>query len=143
MPQAPDWFLKELKTFDPLLRIRWSDKMQVWHLERKLLAGLHPGTIRRDTEDDAYIRARDGYVHVCSMLPDRPFTRQIFAILRANDLHTHGWKRFADQADAFDQMREEKSWENFSKKVTDASKDVYELMKIRDGRTVFNAGWIQ
>jgi hypothetical protein len=140
--QAPDWFLQELKAFDPLLRLRWSVRHEAWQLERQVAWGLHPGTISKDTDSDSYIRARDGYVLVAT-IPPHGLARSVFAKLRASDLWAHGgWKRVADQMDAFDQMQEERTWESFSAKVHDASREVYELMKIRDGRTVFNAGWV-
>jgi hypothetical protein len=140
---APEWFLRELEAFDPHLRLRWSARRELWQLERKILRGLHPGTIFCDGWHDESIRARDGYILVASIPPDR-LTRAVFARLRASDLWSNGgWKRVADQLDAYDEIQEEKSWENFSSNVRDASKDVYEWMKIRDGRTVFNAGWLR
>jgi hypothetical protein len=139
--RAPDWFLKELKIFDPLLRVRWSARMELWHIERRVMRGLHPGTIKTDEWHDEYIRARDGYVHVCSVPPGK-LTPHVFERLKAADLWSHGgWKKVADQLDEFDQVEEEKKWEVFSRDLTDLSKSVYDLLKLRDGRTVFNAGF--
>jgi len=141
--QAPNWFLKELKTFDPLLRLRWSPRMELWQIERQVVRGLHPGTIRCDNWHDDYIRARDGYVLVACVPPGR-LTPHVFERLKAADLWSNGgWKEVADRLDAFDEAREEKRWELFSRNITDLSKSVYDLLKMRDGRTVFNAGWVQ
>lgn len=141
MAEAPAWFLRELHAFDPHLRLRWSPRRELWQLERKILRGLHPGTLFEDGWHDEYIRARDGYILVAS-IPHGQLRRHVFERLRASDLWSNGgWKRVSDQIDAFEEAEEEKRWEVFSRDVRDDSKDVYELLKVRDGRTVFNKGF--
>ena len=142
MPIPPKWFIKELGEFDPELRIRWSRRLELWQLERRVTRSLHPGTIRNDNYHDDYIRAQDGYVLVAS-IPHGTFGRHIFDRLRAADLWSNGgWQRVCREIEEFEEAEEEQKWEKFSQTLQDESKDLYELMKIRDGRTVFSPGWV-
>jgi hypothetical protein len=142
MPIAPSWFLKELREFDPELRLRWSRKMELWQLEIRVTKSLHPGTIRNDNYHDDYIRAQDGYILVAS-IPHGTFGRHIFERLRHNDLWSRGgWERMIRDIEEFEEAEEEKKWADFEDILKNESKEVYDLMKIRDGRTVFNAGWV-
>ena len=142
MPTAPSWFLNELREFDPELRLRWSRRMELWQLERRVTRSLHPGTIRNDSYHDDYIRAQDGYVLVAS-IPHGTFGRHIFEKLRQNDLWSRGgWEKMIDEIEQFEDAEEQKKWDDFSDRIHYESQDLYELMKARDGRTVFNAGWV-
>ena len=140
MPSAPAWFLKELREFDPDLRLRWSRMRELWQLERRVTRSLHPGTIRNDNYHDDYIRAQDGYVLVAS-IPHGTFGRHIFERLRAADLWSNGgWARIAREIEEFEEAEEELKWKKFGETLQEESREVYDLMKIRDGRTVFNIG---
>lgn len=142
MPKAPEWFLKELEAFDADLRVRWSPRTETFHLERKVRRGLHPGTIRNDGWHDDYIRAQEGYILVGIINPGM-FSRSIFEKLRASDLWSNGgWAQMAKDIEEFEEAEEEKKWSEFSERLHHSSAEVYEFMKIRDGRTVFNAGWV-
>ena len=142
MPIAPGWFLRELREFDSELRLRWSQRLELWQLERRVTRSLHPGTIRNDNYHDDYIRAQDGFVLVAS-IPHGTFGRHIFERLKAADLWSNGgWARVCREIEEFEEAEEEKKWAEFSETLRNESKDIYELMKIRDGRTVFNAGLV-
>ena len=142
MPDAPKWFLRELKDFDPDLRVRWSPRLELFQLERRVLRSVHPGTIRNDGWHDDWIRAQDGYLLVASIPPGK-FSRTIFEKLRASDLWSNGgWATMAREMEESEEREEALHWEKFSGNLRDATKDVYDIMKIRDGRTVFNAGWV-
>jgi len=141
--KAPDWFIKELRAFDSDLRLRWSPRLELWQLERKVRRSLHPGTIRCDGWHDDYIRARDGYLLVAS-LPPNGFSKTVFEKLRNADLWSQGgWKKIADAVDAYEDQMEEEKWRKFSEEMRDYSKDVYNFLSLREGRTVYNAGWGQ
>ena len=138
--QAPEWFLKEMESFDPDLRLRWSQRLQLWQLERRVKRSLHPGTIRSDSYHDDFIRAQDGYLLVAS-IPPKGLTRSVFAKLRASDLWANGgWKTMADELDELDRQAEEKIWNDLSDDITYRSKELYDFWAIRQGRRILNAG---
>ena len=140
MPIAPSWFLRELREFDPELRIRWSRMRERWQLERRVTRGLHPGTIRNDQYHDDYIRAADGFLLVAE-IPHGTFGRHIFERLRASDLWKNGgWEEMIKKIEEFEEAEEEKKWADYEDTLRHESQALYDLMKIRDGRTVFNIG---
>lgn len=140
MPTAPQWFLDELRAFDPDLRLRWSIRTHSWALERQVRRGLHPGTTKGDPFSDDYIRARDGYILV-GTIPFGGLHRYVFQRLRDSDLWARGgWQRVADEMDQADEMTEQARLEKFSRENREYARDLYNLYAIRDGRTVFNAG---
>ena len=139
--QAPEWFLKELHAFDPELRVRWSARLELFQLERRVRNALHPGTIRNDGWHDDVIRAADGYILVAS-IPPGSFGRHIFEKLRASDLWSNGgWKRVADQLDEFEATEEARKWAKIEEDNLAMAREVFEIMKLRDGRTIFSAGF--
>jgi hypothetical protein len=69
---APDSFKEKLeREFRGRLRIRWSMQSGEWHIEQKIKRGMFPGTkpskLGWDETTDAYIRHRDGYIHVMTV----------------------------------------------------------------------------
>jgi len=140
---APEWFIKELHTFDSDMRCRWSPRCQMFQLERKVSRSLHPGTIRNDGWHDDYIRAQEGYILVAQVPPGK-FSRTIFEKLRRSDLWSNGgWESIAKQIEGEEDREEEMKWKSFEDDVHDRSKEVYDWMKIRDGRTTFSPGWVE
>ena len=140
MPLAPEWFLKELAAFDPDLRLRWSPRSQVWALERQVRRSLHPGTSKGDTWDDDYIRARDGYILVAT-IPPHGLHRYIFQKLRDSDLWSQGgWQAVADRLDEMEEEAEKASWAAFERESGAMWRDAYNIISMREGRTVFNPG---
>jgi hypothetical protein len=72
MYHPPDSFVEKLdREFRGRLRIRWSHERGEWQIEQKIRRGLFPGTkpskLGWDETTDAYIRHRDGVVHVLSV----------------------------------------------------------------------------
>ena len=142
MPKAPEWFLRELKAFDSLLRVRWSVKRHLWQLERKVLNSLHPGTIKCEEQDDDVIRAREGYLLVGVINPGM-FSRTIFDKLRASDLWANGgWQAMVKKIEEAEDESERLEDEAFAREIQEQSADVYDMLKIRDGRSVYSAGWV-
>jgi hypothetical protein len=137
---APEWFVKELNVFDPDLRLRWSSKMNLWQLERKIARSKIIDTSKKDTYDDDYIRAREGFILVALIEPDK-FSRNIFSILRASDLWSNGgWESMAQYIEDMEAQEEEKKWADFSDELKYQARDMYEFLKIREGRTIYNVG---
>lgn len=70
--QAPDSFVEKLdREFRRRLRIRWSHQQREWHIEQRVKRGLFPGTkpskLGWDETTDAYIRHRDGTLHILTV----------------------------------------------------------------------------
>lgn len=68
----PELFVEKLdREFNRRLRIRWSHERSEWHIEQKIRRGLFPGERPSkkgwDETTDAYIRHRDGVIHVLSV----------------------------------------------------------------------------
>lgn len=138
---APKWFVKELQTFDPALRVRWSSKMNMFQLERKIANSKPIDTLKRDSYDDDYLRAREGYILVALIEPGK-FSRTIFETLRASDMWTHGgWEAMAKHIEDLEAREEEKKWEAFSDEMKYHAAELYNFMKIREGSRILNVGY--
>jgi hypothetical protein len=93
--RAPESFVEKLeREFRGRLRIRWSREANAWHIEQKVKRGLFPGTKPSkkgwDETTDAYIRGRDGYIHVLSVTTgDRMPCRRCRAELKVPYNETH------------------------------------------------------
>jgi hypothetical protein len=135
--KAPKWFVTELHEFDPDLRIRWSGHMEMWHLERQVRRGLHPGTIRTDGYHDDYVRARDGFILV-ACVPPRMLCREIFEKLRTSDLWSNGgWQKIIRDIEEGEQAVEDKKWTDFQDKIKHLSAEVYNFISYRSGSRIF------
>lgn len=133
---APPWFINEMKIFDPELRVRWSEKANIFMLERKI-ANSKPVDTKKDSFSDEYIRAREGYVLV-ALIPHDKFSREIFNILRINDLWSNGgWEHMARTIEELEAEEEQKRWQRFSDDIVSHSKEIFEWMQYRDGERIF------
>jgi len=68
----PDAFVEKLeREFNGRLRIRWSRESNEYHIEQRIRRGMFPGTkpSKRgwDETNDAYVRHRDGVIHVMTV----------------------------------------------------------------------------
>lgn len=136
---VPKWFIDEMKVFDPALRVRWSAKMNMFQLERKIANSKVIDTIKASFDDD-YIRAREGYILV-AIIPPGKFARSIFATLRASDLWSNGgWEHMARYIEEQEAAAEKKIWDDFSQELRDQTKELYAFMKYRDGSRIVNIG---
>lgn len=142
--RAPKWFINEMKAFDSELRVRWSIKMNVFQLERRIANSKIIDTSKTDSFDDDYVRAKDGYILV-ALIDSRSFNRSIFTTLRECDLWTKGgWEAMAAHIEDLEAREEAQKWEVFSNEIKDHTKELYDFLKIRDGRTVLlNTGGIR
>jgi hypothetical protein len=139
--KAPEWFVKEMSAFDPALRVRWSKKMNIWQLERKIANSKVIDTSKRDGFDDDYIRAKDGYILV-ALIEHGKFSRDIFSVLKASDLWSHGgWECMARYIEEKEAMEEEKRWKDFSDDLKYRTAELYNFFKIREGSRILNIGY--
>lgn len=140
---APGWFLRELELFDPALRCRFSPRTNMFQLERKITNSIPIDTSVLNTEHDDYIRAREGYILVGVISPDG-FSRSIFDKLRASDLWANGgWEAMANKIEAYEESEELRKNESFAREIRETSRELYHLLKMREGSSVYNAGFIQ
>lgn len=137
---APAWFVKEMSAFDSDLRVRWSPKMNLFQLERKIANSKPIETTKRDGFDDDYIRAREGFILVALIEPGK-FSRSIFQVLRASDLWSNGgWEAMAKFIEDQEALEEEMKWAKFTDDIRYQTKELYDFLKVRDGRTIYNIG---
>jgi hypothetical protein len=138
--QAPNWFVTEMKAFDSALRVRWSQKMNMWQLERKIANSKPIDTTKRDGYDDDYIRAREGYILI-ALIPNDKFSRQIFETLRASDLWSQGgWESMARYIEDTEAAAEEKFWNDYSDELKAQTAEIYNFLKYREGSRIVNIG---
>lgn len=138
---APGWFVTELQLFDPALRVRWSPKMNMFQLERKIANGKPVDTSKIDGYDDDYVRAREGYILVALIAPGK-FSRTIFDNLRANDLWSNGgWEQVARHIEDIEAREEEAKWEAFEGDIKSAAAELYQFLKYREGSRILNIGF--
>jgi hypothetical protein len=136
----PGWFLAELEAFDPLLRCRWSDRLRMWQIERRVTLGKPPECYRKDTEHDDYVRARDRFVLVCSV-PKDGLAPVVFERLRASDLWAAGgWEKVVRDLEEAEDAAENKCWNDFGEEMRFCAAEQYESMKVKDGRTIYMRG---
>jgi hypothetical protein len=139
--KPPDWWIRELHAFDPDLRTVWSPAMQLWQIERRVRRAIHPGTIKTDSWDDDYRRAREGFLHVAS-IPPRGFSRYALEKLKAADLWVDGgWQRIERELCEAEAALEAKQWKDFEGDLHHMHREVYRFMAARSGRLVFSAGF--
>jgi hypothetical protein len=137
---APLWFIKELKVFDPELRVRWSQKMSMWQLERRIAHSKPIDTAKKDCYDDDFLRAREGFVLV-ALIPPGKFSRSIFATLKACDLWSNGgWEHMARYIEEQEAAVEQKIWDDFSDDLKAQASELYSFLKIREGSMIYNIG---
>jgi hypothetical protein len=138
---APGWFLHELELFDPSLRCRWSERTNMFQLERKITHSIPINTSVNDTEHDDYVRAREGYILVGVISPDG-FNRSIFEKLKASDLWANGgWEAMADMIEAYEESEEKRNNEAFEREIRETSRELYHLLKMRQGSSIYNVGY--
>jgi hypothetical protein len=120
----PEGFVRRLASFDPLLRLRWSDSKGQYLLERKVTRGKEPDPACY-ADWDQYVAAREGYTWVMSLglgeLDDR-----VFWTLWANDIQRFGGgDKLADIMDLNDERRKQQVRDGWLGECYDQAKDWY------------------
>lgn len=129
-----DTFEREMKKFDPLLRIRRSQGGQWWLIERK--AARETKCVAKPLERrgwDRYIQDSQGYIQVARIAWNELNT-WVFNELRARDMWAvrgAGW--YADQLDAEEQKQEEAEERRGSQMIQDLSGEAYDKLRFMDG----------
>ena len=94
---------RDLKAFDPALRLRWSDAQGGWRLERKVAQGaIWPASVvESPAQFEGRIAANDGYILVEFISPEH-LSGQLIPVLARSDIWTNGGAQAV--ADAMDEL---------------------------------------
>jgi hypothetical protein len=89
----PKAIVDELRSYDPMLRVRWSDHKSRWYLERKMTRGKFDFNA---ADPDTKIQVRDGYITVCT-LPYSYLDGRVLKMLKMTDLWAQGGAKTVNQ----------------------------------------------
>jgi hypothetical protein len=99
-------FVRDLKAYDPLLRVRYGIHTEKWILERKMptrspqYLAERPASERSARAKDLALGWAQGYVHVLSVDPSLLAWHHVAPALRDADLHFAGsWKALNQRLD--------------------------------------------
>jgi len=95
-PTPPPSIERDLKAYDPTLRLRWGPQTALWYLEKKMDAR-HPALEKERPNPlgtsprcrDLWPGYRDGYAAVMCIHPSLCTSRIVLAALRSGDIHAH------------------------------------------------------
>ena len=141
-PYAPPaYFLRFLNQFDQgRLRLRWSQRTNQWHIERKEAASIEyikslPQYIR-GCVNDSWIRARDGYILV-STLPALPHLGDhSISTLRFTDPWRLGARALDLQLIRQEEKKKEAQTRDFHNTVDSLAKDEFQEMIWKGGERI-------
>lgn len=122
--------VRQLRTFDPLLRVRWSDCQRFWRLERKVTRGMvwPPSEIESPSQYEERIAARDGYILV-DTIKKQHLTERLIDVLRRNDLWSRGGAAgVASEWDLADQERDMQRRQSLGDELEAAARERYRYM---------------
>jgi len=100
---TPPDIARELRAFDPALRLRWSDGQGCWRLERKVSRGTvwPPSMLESPASFEDRKAAREGYILI-DLIGPRALNARLVPVLRRADIWSNGGAGAV--ADAMDQL---------------------------------------
>ena len=131
----PEGFVKDLRAYDPALRVRWGEASKTWIIERfirehrhpQLYAEMPPRFSRVPWLADEWVGWQEGYVSVGRVNPGYLHWNLIAPKLRAVDLYVVGGKdaliRKLDAADAAWEAERERDQQNIIEAAISESYD--------------------
>ena len=131
-------FVKDLTSYDPLLRVRWAKHSEVWFIERKLQVRNPAWLAERPLnpfghgprKKDLYEGWRQGYVHVLSVHPTLLHWQTVAPALASTDRELAGsWKNLADRMDAADAKLEAEREQTMKNWSESAAKDAADALQ--------------
>ena len=128
-------FAREMKKFDPLLRIRQSEDGSRWLIERKCQHG-SPCLVKPSDRQawDAYQRNRDGYTLTTAVPRDR-LNHAVLMELRAADMWEYrGAGPYFDQWVEAQRVRDEAQRKRDSTVFQDQAGEMYDLIRSKERR---------
>jgi len=133
-----DTFVRRLKEYDPMLRVRWSDYARSWQLERKMRHG--KSSYGNSPNPDVNRRYQDGYVHVFS-IPYEWLDGRVFKALDLADLWKMGGaKALNRRMDQEIEAKEERDARNQKDDLRYVANDMFTAMQYRGGSRVGYGG---
>jgi hypothetical protein len=138
-------FVRDLKAYDPLLRVRWAVHSKLWFIERKLQVR-DPGWLAErplnpfgtgKLAKDRWAGWRSGHVHVMSVHPSLLHWSQVAPVLVKSDSQQAGsWAALADRMDAADAAMEAERERTVTAWSEAAAKDGADHLYWQAGATV-------
>lgn len=136
-------FVKDLRAYDPTLRVRFGPATNRWYIERKMpmrhpqLRGETPKSDRSPRAKDLVVGYLDGYVHVLSVDPEVLTWHHVAPALRDADMHFAGdWaamNRRIDEAIAKEEASQDKAQSAWA---YETSLEAHEHLAYAEGRRV-------
>ena len=130
--QPPSSFVAALHSYDPLLRVRWAVRTNLWFIERKMperhkqLLSERPNPYKSKRGKDLYDGWKAGYVHVLSVHPSL-LDNRVFDTLRQCDIWAHGGvdrvNRALDDAILAERQSEDRVIQNFNESASREAHD--------------------
>lgn len=139
----PSGFVKDLRAYDPLLRVRWGRFTQMWIIERKMREQ-HPQYVserpaawsKHSKQKDLWDGWREGYVNVLFVHPSL-LGAPVFEVLADCDTYRHGgFERYAAKLDAADEAWEQGKDRDVSTWAEAAAYDFHDSLAWREGRKI-------
>lgn len=128
-------FVDQLRLFDPLLRVRWGVRTNLWIIERKMpeqhkqLLSERPSPWKSPRGLDLYDGWKEGYVHVLSVHPTMLDTR-VFDVLREHDSwHVGGMEKLSQAFDAIQACEEAQADRAIATWNESASREMHDLLQ--------------
>ena len=119
MKTPPSGFVKDLRAYDPRLRVRWGQASNMWVIEYHLRDPRHPELLKDKPPAasrvpmiaDTWEGWKDGYIAVGFVPHDRLHWGLIGESIRAADLHAQGGRdalirALDEQDDAYERSQE-------------------------------------
>jgi hypothetical protein len=139
----PSSFVKDLRAYDPLLRVRWGRHTQMWVIERKMREQNPQYVAERPAEWSRSARRRDlwegwreGHVNVMFVHRDLLGT-PVFEALAECDTYRHGgFERYAAKLDAADEAWERSKDRDIQTYTEAAAYDFHDSLAWREGRKI-------
>ena len=134
-PTPSPEFVRQLFLYDPLLRVRWAVRTDMWIIERKMderhyqLIRERPNPWKSPKGFDAFDGWKEGYVHVLTVHPTLLDTR-VFDVLAEADTWRHGgMEKFNDRLDALEAAEEASVDHNIMNWNQSASREAFDRLQ--------------
>ena len=121
---------RDLRAFDPALRLRWSDGQGCWRLERKVTnsAVWPPSEIESPAQYEGRIAARDGYCLVDLIKPELLNGRLVPILAEADIWRNGGAKEVADAMDRLDVDQRQRMKAMMSEQFAEMARERFRYM---------------
>lgn len=153
---APVHIVEEIRRIDPELRVRWSNQLRKFSIEKKINMRYRyllpkPVVYIKDSngkqvekhcslDSDRYICYRDGYVQVLST---PRLDTSIPHLLRMQDSARYGIKGTLQRLDEAERKKEELEKKQTRNILSDISGEAYDTLLVKQGERVLGVGGLR